>query len=139
MKVSLGSVTNFPFNAAIGRIYDITIPSGTYTAKLRLHYQDAELNGNNENDITMWNFNGTAWLPAAKSASSSTDNYVEQAGLTSITNKWTLGFSGSVAEWTGVVSTDWNTAGNWNVLQGSASRPPAPDDVAVFGLSLIHI
>lgn len=138
VSVSRGSISDFPYNAAISRLYDINIPSGTYTASLRLHYEDAELNGNNESAMVLWNYNGTYWLPVGKSANNIADNYVEQVNLTSLTNRWTCGYTANVAEWSGAVSSDWHVAGNWHVLQGSPSTPPSNDDVAVIGFSTFN-
>ncbi len=129
------SISDFPYNAAISRVYNIAVPSGTYTATLRLHYEDDELNGNNESTMSLWNYdtNISFWIPVGKTANSTTSNYVEQSGLTSITNRWTCGYAQSVAQWNGSVSSDWNTAANWTVLVGSASRPPSATDIAVLG------
>ena len=127
------SISDFTFASAVSRLYTITIPTGTYTATLRLHYQDAELNGNPENSMVLWKYNGTFWVTAGKSANSTTSNYVEQSGLTSITGRWTMSTDANVVQWTGSVSTDWGTAANWNALQGSPSAPPSSNDVAVLG------
>lgn len=124
---------DFPYNASIRRVYDITVPSGTYTATLRLHYEDDELNGNDETTIDLWNYDGADWVPTGRTGNSTTSNYVEKTALTNITNRWTCGYAQSVTQWNGSVSTDWNTAANWTVLVGAASRPPAPADVVAIG------
>ncbi|MEP6846785.1 MAG: hypothetical protein ABI861_12310, partial [Panacibacter sp.] len=46
--VTIGGVSDFPDNGAINREYSISVTGAGYTAALRLHYEDAELNGNNE-------------------------------------------------------------------------------------------
>jgi hypothetical protein len=138
VSASRGSIADFPYNSAISRLYDIAIPSGTYTAALRLHYEDAELNGNNEATMGLWHYNGTYWLPVDKSANSTSDNYVEQVNITNLSNRWTCGFTANVAEWSGAVSSDWHVAGNWTVLQGSPSTPPGIDDVAVIGFTTFN-
>jgi hypothetical protein len=38
-----------------------------------------------------------------------------------------------VVEWNGSVSTDWNTAANWTVLQGVGSTPPGANDIVNLG------
>ncbi len=128
VAVTKGTIADFPNGSSISRVYNISIPSGTYVlAKLRLHYEDNELNGNDESTMSLWNYNGSAWGYVGKSANSTTSNYVEQSGLLSTTNRWTCAYTQSVVQWNGSISTDWNTAGNWTVTQGSGSRPPASD------------
>lgn len=112
------------------------MPAGTYTATQRLHYEDAALNGNDESTMTLWNYNGSSWSSSGKTANSTTSNYVELSGLTNITNRWTLSntsSSANVVQWNGSVSTDWNTAANWTVIQGSPSRPPSATDIVNLG------
>ncbi|RYY49827.1 MAG: T9SS type A sorting domain-containing protein [Chitinophagaceae bacterium] len=138
VSVTPTSILDFPYNAAISRLYEIVIPAGTYNATLRLHYEDAELNGNNENAIVLWNYSGSFWLPFSKSGNSTTLNYVEQLNLTNITGKWTCGYEANVAEWNGSISSDWHVPGNWTILQGAPSRPPSVDDVAVIGYSTFN-
>ncbi|MBA2498880.1 MAG: hypothetical protein H0V30_04060 [Chitinophagaceae bacterium] len=129
----LSAVGDFPFGNAISRYYDITVPSGTYTATLRLHYKDEELNGNTENEMGMWNYDSTQWIPLGKTANDTVSNYVEQSDLTDITNRWTISINPTVVLWNGSESTDWNTAANWTVYVGSGSTPPAATDVVVLG------
>lgn len=134
VSVVAGPVADFPFSGAIGRVYTVTIPSGTYvTATLRLHYEDAELNGNNESSMGLWNYNGSSWVSSGKSANSTAVNYVEKNLLISIANRWTLSDNTNVVQWNGSVSSNWNTAANWTVLQGSASAPPAATDIVNIG------
>lgn len=133
VSVVPGPISDYPY--AISRVYNIAVPSGTYTATLRLHYEDAELNGNPETSMSMWNYNtaSSAWVPVGKTGNSTALNYVEQSGLTNITNRWTCSFTPNVIQWNGNVSSDWNTAANWTVLVGSPSAPPSASDVAVIG------
>lgn len=135
VSITDGSVTDFPFTGAVNEQYAITIPSGTYNATLRLDYDDDELNGNSESIMTLWRYNGSSWVNAGKTANDVTSNYVEESGLTSIANRWTMANAtgASVVQWNGSVSTDWNTAANWTILQGSASRPPAATDTIDLG------
>jgi len=130
-----GSVSDFPFGSAVNEEYSIAIPSGTYNATLRLDYDNDELNGNDESTMTLWRHNGTSWANAGKTANDSTTNYVELSGLTAIANRWTVSNPGgaNVVQWNGSVSTDWNTAANWTILQGSASRPPSSSDTVYLG------
>ncbi len=136
VSVTKGAVTSFPLGGAIRRAYNIVIPSGTYNATLRLHYEDDELNGNVENSMTLWKFNGTNWNNIGKTSNSTISNYVEQTSLTDITNRWTLSDAMNAVRWNGTVSNDWNTAANWTVLNGSATRPPSPTDNVYIGDTL---
>ena len=129
------SVADFTFASAVNRRYTVDIPSGTYTATLRLHYEDAELNGNDESTMGLWNYNGTLWIPVSKTANSTSDNYLELSGLTNIGNRWTFGTTPNAALWTGAVSSNWNDAGNWVGVLGSTSIPPSVNDVAVIGFA----
>ncbi|MEO5892083.1 MAG: hypothetical protein ABIQ31_17680 [Ferruginibacter sp.] len=133
VSVVQGPISDFPFGGSIGRVYNIAVPAGSYTATLRLHYEDDELNGNSESSMGLWRYNGATWGSIGKTANNTGSNYVEQSGLTNITNRWTASDNPNVVQWTGTLSTDWNTAGNWTVLQGSASTPPSANDIVNLG------
>jgi hypothetical protein len=138
VSVTEGSVSDFPFTSSVNEQYSIAIPAGNYNATLRLDYDDDELNGNNESTMTLWRNNGSSWVNAGKTGNDVAANYVEESGLTSITNRWTLSNANgaNVVQWNGSVSTDWNTAANWTILQGSASRPPAASDTVDLGTAV---
>lgn len=133
MSVVRGPITDFPYGNSISRSYDIDVPSGTYTATLRLHYEDNELNGNLETDMGMWNYDATQWIPVGKTGNNTSSNYVESSGLSNITNRWTCSINPSVVLWNGSVSSDWNTAANWTVYVGAGATPPSSSDVVVLG------
>jgi len=133
VSVKSGPVSDFPFGGSASRLYGISVPAGTYTATLRLHYEHAELNGSVESSVALWQFNGSAWSAIGKSGNSTTLNYVEKSGLTNITNRWTFSDNSNVVQWNGSTSTNWNTAGNWTVVQGSASTPPSSSDIVNLG------
>jgi hypothetical protein len=135
VSVTQGTVTDFPFTSSVNEQYAIAIPAGTYNATLRLAYDDDELNGNVESTLTLWRYNGSSWVNLGKTGNDITSNYVEESGLTSITNRWTFANStgANVVQWNGSVSTDWNTAANWTTLQGAPSRPPAATDIVDLG------
>lgn len=126
-------IADFPFGSSVNEEYDISIPSGTYNATLRLDYDDDELNGNNESTMTLWNYNGSSWINKGKTGNSTIDLYVELSGLTNVTNRWTLSDASNVVQWNGSVSSNWNTAANWTVIQGSASAPPSATDIVNLG------
>jgi hypothetical protein len=133
VSVVEGTISDFPFGGSISRVYNVTVPAGTYTASLRLHYEDDELNGNSESSMGLWQYNGSAWASIGKTGNSTSSNYIEQSGLTNITNRWTCSDDGNVVQWNGSVSSDWNTAANWTVIQGSASAPPSATDIVNLG------
>jgi hypothetical protein len=130
------NINDFPFGASITRMYDIHVPVGTYTATLRLHYEDDELNGNDEAALALWHYDGSAWGNVGRTANDVTVNYIEHSGLTDITNRWTASGAPNLVQWNGSVSSDWNTAANWTVLAGAASAPPTATDIVDLGTDL---
>lgn len=134
VTVTKGSISDFPFGGSINRVYNIQL-TGTVVslATLRLHYEDAELNGNNESSIQLWHYNGSTWGVSGKTTNSTTSNYVEQILLLDVSNRWTLSDDISLVRWNGSVSSDWFTAGNWTTVQGTPSRPPAATDIVEIG------
>lgn len=139
VSIVQSALSDFPFGNAIGRYYNLSVPSGTYNATLRLHYEDNELNGNPENEMGLWKDSSLQWIPRGKTAFDTAANYIEQSGLTDITNRWTCSINPSVVLWNGSVSSDWNTPDNWTVYVGSGSRPPsATDVVSIGGIPFTH-
>ena len=135
VSVVKGSISDFPFGGSISRVYAIAVAAGTYQATLRLHYEDAELNGNLESSMALWNYLNP-WTTIGKTANNTSLNYVEKSGLTNITNRWTCSDDANVVQWNGSISSDWNTAANWTVLQGAASAPPTSTDIVSLGTVL---
>ncbi len=133
VNVTVATVADFPYNGAIGRSYDISIPSGTYVATLRLHYEDAELNGNDESVMQIWRHNAGSWNASGKTSNSTVSNYVEKTLLTNITGRWTMTDDGSVLSWNGSASSDWNNSANWTLVQGTFSGAPSSTDIAQIG------
>ncbi len=88
VKVLPGVPAGFP-NAAL-RSYLITPTGGSgYTATLRLHYLDSELNGNLESTLQLWRNDGSNWLPQGATNRNTTQNWVEYNGVTQF-SPWTL-------------------------------------------------
>jgi fibronectin-binding autotransporter adhesin len=136
VTVDDAGVTGFPFGSAINRTYTVSVPSGTYaSAAVRLHYEDAALNGNSESGMTLWKYGSGAWSDAGKTSSNATANYVEKTGLTSIATSWTLANTENVVTWNGSVSSDWFTIGNWTNTQGTPSLPPTANEIVQIGTS----
>jgi hypothetical protein len=132
ITVTIGSVADFPFGGSINRQYNIAVTGAGYTAALRLHYLDGELNGNVESTMQLWRYNGSTWGVSGKTANDATNNWVEQSGLTNITNRWTISNDQNVVRWNGS-TTAWSTASNWTAIQGSPSTPPSTDDIVQIG------
>ncbi len=137
VAVSQTSIADFPYGASANRLYNISVPSGTYNATLRMHYEDAELNGNVESTMLLWNYNGTIWSNIGKTGNSTTSNYVEYSGLTNITNRWTFSGVPSVLRWNGSSSTSWNTPANWTIIQGTPGSVPGTNDIVQIGQGTI--
>ena len=135
ITVTIGAVGDFPFGGSINRQYNISVTGSGYTATLRLHYLDEELNGNNEASMQLWRYNGTTWNVSGKTGNNETDNWVEQSGLTNITNRWTISDDQNVVHWNGGTSSSWSTASNWTAVQGSPSLPPSANDIVQLGTS----
>lgn len=137
VTITPGAVSDFPNGSSINREYSVSIGAGTYNGTLRLHYEDAEMNGNNEASMILWNYASGAWTGVGKTGNSTTNNYVEYSGLTNMNFRWTCYEMAGVARWTGAVSTDWNTAGNWATASGAPVIPPSVNDVVQIGTGAI--
>jgi hypothetical protein len=111
------------FPTAVQRTYTITPTGGSgITATLRLHYLDAELNGNSEATLVLRRFNGSGWQPFAATASDNSANWVE--------NNVVHNFSA----WT-ISSCCLPTAGNSSVTGRITDGSGAPVAGAVINLS----
>jgi fibronectin-binding autotransporter adhesin len=135
VTVTKGSISDFPFSGSINRVYNIALTGVGSTATVRLHYEDAELNGNTESTMQLWHYNGSAWAASGKTTNSTTSNYIELIGITSITDRWTLSDNNNLVRWNGSVSSDWFTAANWTSVQGNPSMPPSATDIVEIGTS----
>ena len=92
---SVPTGVDFGFSTAIQRTYTVTPTAGSgYSATLRLHYLNSELNGNNESsaDFDLWRHNGVnMWQRQVKTANNTADtaNWAEKSGVTQF-SAWTL-------------------------------------------------
>lgn len=78
------------FPNAVNRNYVITPTGGSgYTATLRLHYLDSELNGNNEAALQLFRNNGSNWNLQGVTSRNTTQNWVEFTGVTQF-SPWTV-------------------------------------------------
>lgn len=128
--VKAAPVTSFPSAASVNRSYTISMVGGaTYTALLRLHYEQPEVNGNGESAMTLWNDGGTgSWADYSKSGNDVTANYVEKSGVTDLLNTWTLSEGLIKYSWNGSTSTSWGTPANW-----TPNGIPQVTDIAHLG------
>lgn len=127
-------VADFPSGSAVNRKYTIAITGAGYTGSLRLHYEQAEVNGNTESAMTLWNDQGIAnWLQRGKTSNSVGDNWVELTGQTDLSNGWSLSDGQNVLSWTGQVSSTWTDAANWTVVTGTPGLVPAVNVSVVIG------
>ena len=117
---------------AITRTYAIAETGGSgYAATLRLHYLDAELNGNDESSLNLWFKDGSSYVDSGSTASNNSDNWIEKSGLTSLSATWTLANfapTGFIAAVTG----NWNAPATWG-LTGTPTEGvnyPGPNDIA---------
>jgi hypothetical protein len=93
MIVNLVKSAPSGFSSAVTRTYTIT-PTGAsgFTATLRLHYLDSELNGNTEAGLDLWRFNGSTWNRVVKTpvvGQDLTNNWAESNVVTAF-SPWTL-------------------------------------------------
>jgi Domain of unknown function (DUF4214) len=78
ITVNLVKAAPAGFLTAVQRTYTITPTGGVgFTATLRLHYLDGDLNGNTEASLILRRFNGLGWAPYSATASDTTNNWVE--------------------------------------------------------------
>jgi hypothetical protein len=91
----------FGYPNAVQRTYTITPTGGSgFTATLRLHYLDAELNGNTEALLDFWRFNGTVWQRVVKTPVVGQDlinNWIESNVVTQF-SPWTLAQGNALTE-----------------------------------------
>ncbi|MBL7870812.1 MAG: hypothetical protein JNM78_04305 [Cyclobacteriaceae bacterium] len=129
VNVQSATVDGFPLDGSVNRVYNYNVANtGTYTATLRLHYEDVELNGNNEATMTLWR-NVSSWVDQGKSGNDVSSNYVEQVSLSDINNRWTFSNVNVFSIWKGGTSNAWETGSNWK--SGSV---PASSDVIQIGV-----
>jgi hypothetical protein len=82
------------YPTAVLRNYTLSQTGGSgFTATLRLHYLDSELNGNlPETSLTLRRFNGTGWAPVTPTLPDTTNNWLESAAVTTalFSTQWTF-------------------------------------------------
>lgn len=70
-------------SSSILRYFDVSPSNNTgLNAALRFQYLDEELNGQNENNLTLWTTNNNVdWINLGQASRNITGNYVEQSGI----------------------------------------------------------
>ena len=82
ITVNLTKTAPADFTTAVTRTYIITPTGGAnYTATVRLHYLDSELNGNDESMLNLWR-RDASWMSQGFTSRNSTENWVEKTGVT---------------------------------------------------------
>jgi hypothetical protein len=121
------------FSTAVQRTYAITPSAGGFTGTLRLHYLDAELNGNAEGaGLLLRRFNGSGWAPVTPSTFDTSANWAEKTGVTTF-SPWAFSSCCSPTVTNGVVGgriTDGNgapVAGAVVNLSGTQTRKMITD------------
>jgi hypothetical protein len=133
VQASKGPVLDFPFGASVNREYSISLlSSGPYAATLRLHYDDADLNGNLKFALQLLHFD-PPWTLSGVTARDSVNDWVEQNSLSDITGRWTVSDNPRIVAWNGSVSSAWENAANWDSIAGSATTPPGTNELVALG------
>lgn len=91
LTVNLSLTQPIGFPNAVSRFYTITPNGGSnYSATVRLHYLDSELNGNTEASLQLFRRNGAVWSAQGATARDTANNWVETSGVTQF-SPWALG------------------------------------------------
>ncbi|MBB6609466.1 T9SS type A sorting domain-containing protein [Pontibacter sp. Tf4] len=135
--------TGFVNGKSINRLYEIQMPSGSFSsASLQLQYKDAELNGCEEDGLKLY-YSPTGagtWSNASRHAYDATQNWVRRNNLATINGFWTLTDNPSTYKWDGGANTiAWSDGANWEVwTDGAPTRgitgPISSDFVELGGL-----
>ena len=83
-----------PTMLAVNRTVVLSNTGGSFTATLRLHYENPETNSLNETLLKLWYDSSSTWMNEGATAHDSVNNYVELSGVTSF-GTWGIGASAS--------------------------------------------
>jgi hypothetical protein len=137
-KVNIGSAPSWKSNAIL-RSYELIRTGGVgCTASLSAHYLDSELNGNNENELVLWNFTAPSTnVEYGSSTHSTIDNWAAISYVNFLFFPTTFGAKGqslgkselSASRWNGSVSSSWTDFHNWdsNSVPNSTTNVIVPD------------
>lgn len=126
-----------PEATTITRTYFITPYGGSnYPVNLRLHYEDDELNGNDEPLMNVHrSVTSGVWVDSGKTSYNSDDNWVEDSITTNIFGRWTLQSKISrIIAWKGGTSSAWENSANWVWVAGTTVSNDPPDDTTFVTL-----
>jgi hypothetical protein len=118
---------------SIYRYYDILPATSPSSLTFRVNYFDAELNGLNESNLVIVKSNDTlTWLLEGYTSRDASANYVEYAGITNFTQRWTLSTDGNAlplellsfktACANNAVNLNWTTSDDINSTQFQVQR-----------------
>jgi len=79
----------------VNRSVTISNTGGSFTATVRLHYENIETNSLDETLLKLWEYTGGAWVNMGGTSHDSVNNYVETTGITSFSPSWAIGASAS--------------------------------------------
>jgi Domain of unknown function DUF11 len=83
-----------PTMIPVDRSISISTTGGSFTATLRLHYENSETNNLNELGLRLWKDSSGTWLDQGATTRDSVNNYVELTGITAF-GSWAIGASAS--------------------------------------------
>jgi|GEM_PF-992128 len=83
-----------PTMIPVDRSISISSTGGSFTATLRLHYENSETNSLNETLLKLWMDSSGTWVNEGATSRDSVNNYVELTGVTAF-GTWAIGASAS--------------------------------------------
>ncbi|MBI2429815.1 MAG: hypothetical protein HYV29_13675 [Ignavibacteriales bacterium] len=84
-----------PTMVVVNRSVNITMSGGSgLTSTLRLHYENSEANELNETIMNLWRYT-SSWQNQTATTRDSVNNYIELAGISTVTGDWAIGSSAS--------------------------------------------
>ncbi|MCS6804773.1 MAG: Ig-like domain-containing protein [Blastocatellia bacterium] len=127
ITVNLVKSAPMGFSTAVTRTYTITPTGGSgFSATVRLHYLDGELNGNSEATLKLFRFDSPNWTEITPTAADTTDNWVEASGITTF-SPWTLASQGPpMPVCTLTPTTATNQAGSMHTVTATVTNGGSP-------------
>ncbi len=105
------TVVHTPLNPYIARVYQFSNTSQPFSGSIQIDYNDAELNGLGEADLTLNIYNGSNWNAYPAATRDAINNFVLTTGLSGITlNELTLAseFAPLPVTWLSFTATERN-------------------------------
>jgi len=86
MEIQLTKTAPSGLSPAVQRTYTLTPTGGSgYSATLRLHYRDSELDSVTESALKLFRYSGS-WTDEGRSAIDTASNWVEKSGVTAFSD-----------------------------------------------------